>query len=116
MTGSSKIPFRVKANQLAPKKIAVATAPNSALQTAEIRGNVTVNARDSVAAANNSAPGAQSGRLRNAPDRICSSNCASASTPGVEGLSGVATTSDSSDALAPTTTILPSRSERSVPG
>src|SRR5271170_5343798 len=114
MTGSSKIPFREKANQLTPKRIAEAIAPNSALQTADMIGIVKTKARDSVAADSNSAPGAQSGRLSDDPDRICSSSWAATSTPVVEGLSGVATTSDRPDALNPTTTTLPSRSDRSA--
>ena len=85
------------------------TAPTAAASRRRARATARSSPRTS-------APGAQSGRSNSSPSRICSINCACASTPGVDGLSGVATTSDSSDALAPTTTILPARSARSTPG
>ena len=95
---------------------ATAKAPRTALHSADSSGVATTSASDSKVVVATSAPGAQSGRSNASPSRICSINCACASTPGVDGLSGVATTSDNSDALAPTTTILPARSARSGPG
>ena len=111
-TGSSKTPFLVNANQLAPNRITHAMAPNSALQRRRNqRATVKMNASDRIAA-NNEFRARRPIRpaVSVAPDRICSRSCASATTPGVEGSSGVATTSDSNEALAPTTTILPWRS------
>ena len=60
-----------------------------------MNGRTATSISEIAAPATSSAPGAQSGRCRVTPDRICSTSCACASTPGVDGSSGVATISDS---------------------
>ncbi len=114
-TGSSNSPYSVKPSQLMAVIAPTASAPKNALASADVIGTATTSSSEIRVAANSSAPSAQSGRSNSAPPRICSINCAWASTPGVDGLSGVATTSDSIEALAPITTTFPARSERSAP-
>src|SRR5260370_34373338 len=94
----------------------VAAKPRSAVHNMGMSGAIATNAMERRVLVTSSAPGAQSGRSSVTPLRICSVSCACASTPGVEGLMGVATMSDKSEALAPMKTIFQARSERSAPG
>ena len=100
-------PAREKANQLAATMAATTAAKTSAANWGARAQVVATSAAQITAVVIHSALGAQSGRV---------SVWAWASTPGIEGVSGVATMSESVAALAPKNTIVPLRSLRSAPG